>query len=405
VDVVIGSSFLPGQVKAVVTIDGVKKESDPFVMVAPCAGKCGSHGICSDSTGKCSCSAGYSGSQCDVSACASKGCNPLASQCVIFGGAARCTCAAGFEGPLCYGVTAGSPCSGKAACVNDGVRSVFLGATQAPVCGDCVCRNSFSGPTCNSCGLTGQCLNGGAPSADCSSCVCKEGFNGEKCTCRNAVVKLIFGNMAWTITASADAMADFKSDLEKTFKGLMLSETVFATVASIKGYNTTTGGYSARVTVNVGATCNSPSDTSVLEVSDDPNAGAMFDIYAALDNLKTGLSSSSSTLPPALGSMDTSNIGVSDPQCSQNCPQNVGAGDVDPTEVVPPTDPTDPEPPADDSSSGLSKDEKIAVGVVVGVGGFLIILAIVLAWKFGCCCFSKTTTTKSEGVEMGTYDV
>jgi len=118
--------------------------------------------------------------------------------------------------------------------------------------------------------------------------------------------------------------------------------------------------------------------------------------YAALATLSTAIKNNPNGLGSTLSSADTSNIGITDAACTENCddvPAGTGTGTIN--EYTPSS-----------GGSGLTKDEKIAVGVVVGVGGFLIILIIVLAWKLGWCCFNKGHESKSEGVEMvGTYDI
>jgi hypothetical protein len=167
--------------------DQTYADSASFVINDPCLyTSCGVHGQCS--SGLCTCEAGWSGEQCDISPCDKAGCNWAHATCdnenynAASSNTSLCECKDDWTGARCH-----SPpiCATEPVCQNgaDHIQSSFDENGNALECGSCQCVNNFIGEQCETCGL--QCNNGGVPSSDCSTCECaaNSGYYGPSCSC------------------------------------------------------------------------------------------------------------------------------------------------------------------------------------------------------------------------------
>ncbi|XP_062575528.1 uncharacterized protein LOC134237456 [Saccostrea cucullata] len=143
---------------------------------------CQNSGTCSvsGSTYECTCTSGWSGTNCDVEM---QSCQPNPCQnggtCSIVGNSITCNCPQPFTGPNCEDSFISDPCNPNP-CQNFGSCRA-IGSTY-----QCTCRTGWSGTNCNiraqSC-QPNTCLNGGTCSVVGTStrCSCPPSFTGPIC--------------------------------------------------------------------------------------------------------------------------------------------------------------------------------------------------------------------------------
>ena len=160
------------------------KESDGTTCTACNCDATGSSSLqCADSTGQCTCNAGYKGTKCDAT-CGCDGTGSSGTACDQSTG--QCTCNAGYKGATC-----GTACG----CDATGSSSTACDAST----GQCTCKSGYSGTTCNtltcstnfykaSDGTTCTACNcdaTGSSSLQCADstgqCTCNAGYKGTKC--------------------------------------------------------------------------------------------------------------------------------------------------------------------------------------------------------------------------------
>ena len=112
------------------------KESDGTTCTACSCDATGSSSLqCADSTGTCTCNAGYKGTKCDAT-CGCDGTGSSGTACDQSTG--QCTCNAGFKG---------TTCNTACGCDTTGSSGTACDATS----GQCTCNTGYTGTTCNSC--------------------------------------------------------------------------------------------------------------------------------------------------------------------------------------------------------------------------------------------------------------
>lgn len=128
------------------------------------ASNCGgpTRGYCHQSTGKCLCNSGYSGTF-----CASKSCTPscVNGACTAAG---TCACPGGFSGTLCQ--------IRSCTCSNHGDCNA--------VDGSCSCHDPYFGPTCALKKCPANCHDRGYCNHATGTCSCFERYAGEQCELR-----------------------------------------------------------------------------------------------------------------------------------------------------------------------------------------------------------------------------
>jgi len=168
-------------------------QSDAFTISDPCAYiDCGLNGKCQ--FGRCNCTTGFEGDRCQTGPCERANCAPDTSTCsntaVLTtppdktGTQQVCQCTGGFTGVQCR-----TPPNCNIQCANGGDFSTATGVVTPQGCtGTCACKNQWSGPSCQDCGL--KCQHGGTASTDCASCSCTDGWTGRLCHCNYVRLKL-----------------------------------------------------------------------------------------------------------------------------------------------------------------------------------------------------------------------
>ena len=211
--------------------------------------ECGEHGTCGVS-GQCTCSAGWSGSDCSVSPCDSLRCNwAHANECNALSWLAgsgsystagqQCSCLDGWSGPLC---ATPPQCASELVCANGGdtdLSTVFVdysGATDAHYCGRCKCTGRWQGTTCEVCPIT--CAAGGVVDEQCTRCDCPDGYYGAACQSR-------YYELTMQLDAGEAATRDI---LVSTARLRRLEQSAASELASAAGFAALTSLISVAVT-------------------------------------------------------------------------------------------------------------------------------------------------------------
>ena len=401
---------------------------------------CSNGGSCNSVTGICSCMGSWSGAYCAVSPCEAAACNSDNTEsCSVVDNEAQCNCRTAADGTalfrdaLCEDAI-DTTCSALT-CANEGVPLIeFNQSSNAFECTNtCTCPDNslFTGDLCDTC--KNVCYNNGTASSipDQCQCTCKPGYTSDNCSCRFAHLRLVFPQSALLFLGKANETEDlalWSSQLKTDVKTLGGKTSVFYTVANVSTVTTKKGKF-VNVLISAGPECPAMANnaaaalpaafaahtaslrpTSALQFAaqaDQPASVDMADTYIAIDAILAGLKSSPSTAGTALSTAVPTNIGVSDDACDTSCtelPHGTGTGMV--LDDTADTDTgTDTEEEVTPHHSISNNHDNIIAGVVVGVGGFLIILVIVLiAWNKKLCCFAdsstKSATDKGGDVEM-----
>jgi hypothetical protein len=407
-----------------------------FFVDAACANKCGSHGTCNNTTQICNCAPGFTGDFCEHDVCAAT-CTGPREACEVDAdfettGAVTCSCEgtfSKFNGDTCdYNDLYCENEMGDPKCEH-GSRQVTVSGSGVITCGNCECEENYLGHTCRVCSI--KCRNGGEASpSQCRACICPGGYGGSHCEQRGyALTFAVNINHAsvssWYAETESGALIgqtvvqNYAKTLESavtTFLNnkMMPKSAAFAARFAVAAVASATTGAFASVTGVLRGTGSaagllsikmqlSHADADIIYPADSvsgpvhgPLAVAVLD--QAYGYLKEAFVTGSfgSSAPTPLGGISTGHgIGVSDPQCTYDCPQSVGDAGVVPTE-------NGPTEPANDSSSGLSDGELAAVIVCSVVGGTLLI-AFIVAAATGSYCFSKGSSSDSKStmsVEM-----
>ena len=172
----------------------VTAESQTITVAASCDAElfCGEQGTCNTDTSKCDCANGFTGEQCAENPCGKCSSNSVCSADTLY----KCECTAGFGGDYCEIKT---DCSNDQ-CKNDGYVANIDGTCSS----DCVCRNEWSGLTCEVCDITCTDATRGTHDLNCEKCVCNRGYSGDACECRQ-----VFGGITLP-GASASVLTDGK---------------------------------------------------------------------------------------------------------------------------------------------------------------------------------------------------
>ena len=157
---------------------------------------------CADSTGQCTCNAGYKGTKCDA-ACGCDTTGSSSTSCDQSTG--QCTCKTGYTGTTCnscdtnYYRASDGTCTGKyhfikaysstyfnqmysfSACGCDATGSSSLQC--ADTSGQCTCNAGYKGTKCDAaCGCDTTGSSGTACDASTGQCTCNSGYSGTTCS-------------------------------------------------------------------------------------------------------------------------------------------------------------------------------------------------------------------------------
>ena len=376
-------------------------------------------GSCDSATGQCSCVGSWSGAYCAVSPCAAADCNSANAKnpsCSVVDNEAQCNCRTAADGTALFrdakcNEAIDTTCAGLT-CANDGIPlTLFNQSSNAFECANkCTCPETsiFTGDLCDACKNVCNAAGTADSNADECTCTCKPGYTGEGCDSRFANLRLVFPLSALAFlgkATEAEELALWSSTTKADLVTLGGLSTVAYSVANLSTVATKKGKF-VNVLISAGP----------AQASHD-----MTDTYAALHAILSALITSQGSTSTTLSSAVHTNVGISDDGCGESCsdvPMGTGTGMM----LADATTDTDTDPNTDTgtntedggSASDKSSDNHadIIAGVVVGVGGFLVVLAVVLiAWYKKLWCFSqKGTASKSADIEMtgiGTsnYDV
>jgi uncharacterized membrane protein YgcG len=417
-----------------------------FNVLAACTGKCLNDGFCS-LTGTCTCRSGFTGAACEVDPCVSNGCNLMGGTCGAETNFA-CVCRKDADGrALFVGARCNTPaggCSTTESCVN-GMRAGIIENGKA-ICRNCVCNPNFSGTACETCDLDVVCTaNGGSVKSGCSGCSCPEGRHGDTCACRHVVVT---ANFPYNQTSSSATLSAWLRMLEfdLTTAAATTGVSVWTLISAVR--RATAEQTLLQVKLAVGTSCAKSSFTvSALRSAPQfvvtqvaPEDANMHTVWAAAERIKEHIASAATANTEASSTIvSTYGVGMTDPLCASgaSCPTNVGAGGSF-VEYIAPDDGGGDNSGGDNgggdnggsdngdggdnggdngsgsgadddetkaSSKGLSQNDKIAIGVAVGVGGTLLLVVAFLSWKLQRCCFSKAPDAAKSSAENPTYDV
>ena len=400
------------------------------------AHSCANGGTCNESTGECACTGAWTGDYCSVSPCESAACNTANAKnpsCLVVDNQAKCNClmaedgTALFRDALCTEAI-DTTCAGLM-CANGGTPlALYNESSNAVECTNtCTCpeNSPFTGILCDTCrdscyadgtvgSISGQC-----------KCTCKAGYTDKECRCRYVNLRLVFPRSALPFLGKSNEAAQlavWSAAIKADLQSLGGKSSLIYTVASVSSGSTKKGNF-VNVLINVGPNCSLkeqkafalPVAFSALAALSHPvsvsrfTAQAVVDMaetYAAVKTIADSISSGQTSTTTTLSAAVATNVGISDDACALSCadvPKGTGTGVV---EVD-----TDADGGSSTSGSG-NNDDDIIIGVVVGVGGFLIIAAIVFfAWYKKLCCFAGSSgasaADKNAGIEMAetNYDI
>jgi hypothetical protein len=392
-------ALAPGTYTAVLDtgVVGLATAAATFIRAPACPGDCANGGSCDTATGTCVCSGPYAGPLCEEPACAAAACHGLTGVCDLDANdSATCVCAPSAAGALtgtrCESFTnTAVTCAALPACGNGAARVPLLTPAGALACGACQCTGYWAGDRCTECTL--QCQNGGMLSAGSSSacrpCTCPAGYHGDACEWRHILLTLnfrrsdaiewYFASASGSVSAlaapavsggSSAALTQWFTALARNLATLSGDAALSVTVLSHRYVSDGTGGEFVQLKLAVG-------HFSGLNNADND----LFAPYAAARRLRAHLggdavepASRNALGLPALSSLYLGRgVGLTDPNCDDvgaevGCPAGTGAHAVITAAPRPVEE--------GGGSSGLSRDAKIAIGVCVGVGGFLLLLLL-----------------------------
>jgi len=391
-------SWVSGNYDIVIKAPGNIEVSVPITVPPACVlAPCQFGGTCNTETGKCACANGYTGATCSATLCEALACNTVTSTCdLVSATEAVCVCHTGFTGDRCDRII--GPCdldTIQGTCRNGGARTAYsIVGVNASVatCGACKCTAAWSGLLCDTCGLT--CGDNGVANAGCTACECKPGYHGDTCSQSHVTYTVNFARSAateWFFSAKGSGRVAsenaFSTELVLSLQCLrdLLSQLVHPiTVKSFTAVRSGGADY-LQVRLDIGSYI--------------ANSHGMMYLYRFVATLTRNLSGGGSgtaaptaTKSEAAGSLPIFDslyiergVGARDENCvddeTVDCPKGTFNGA---TLVADP--PSPPSPPS--GGGGLTRDEKIALGVCLGVGGAIIIAFIVY------CAVVKSSSDK-----------
>ncbi len=392
---------------------GVTRDFPTLTIASPCSYvNCGQYGTCVEATATCACTNGWSGARCEITPCATLDCVAGSTDyCANTEFPAKCHCMEGFTG---------TRCSMEQTCQAANTSRLCLNGGSDVTCDECKCANKWITKAnetdsngrkvgCTDCPMT---CNNGTPSADCARCVCKDGFYAQ-CKCKYLKARLILssGFEERNLPLLVDSLT---SELSRALR-----------IDASKIYITTSLSASKRYValIRIGSrNCEGRFDDG-SQLADTPLLMSSSSSTASNNDMNIGYSSSPFTLFADEEPADTSNLemaqtlttlftnqdsdlfkgqaaqfinvdyglGLSDPNCVNNCPSSVGGGGVD---VNPDGGGGSGGGSGGGGSGGKAKgilDEVWFIPVVAGAGGLIVLIAI------ACCCARRNKKNKKAG--------